>query len=85
MSQPDASEQFDLARFVLGYLEHGGSLLTPPAYGVHEALLPDALARGLQVDSYLRLAFAAAFRGTEADAAGLHERRDLQCRSGLSG
>lgn len=59
MSQPDASEQFDLARFVLGYLEHGGSLLTPPAYGVHEALLPDALARGLQVDSYLRLAFAA--------------------------
>ncbi len=63
MSQPDASEQFDLTRFVLCYLEHGGSLLTPPAYGVHEALLPDELAGQLQVDSYLRLAFDAAAEG----------------------
>jgi hypothetical protein len=66
MNDPGYSEQFDLARFVLGYLEHGGSVVTPPAYGVHEVLLPDELAARLQVDSYLRLAFAA-----EAEAGAL--------------
>lgn len=65
MSQLDAAEQFDLASFVLGYLEHAGSIVAPPAYGVHEALLPDELARQLQVGSYLRLAFDAA---ADADA-----------------
>lgn len=65
MSQPAVSEQFDLASFVLGYLEHAGGVVAPPAYGVHEALLPDDLAGQLQVDSYVRLAFDAA---VEADA-----------------
>lgn len=59
MSHLDAGEQFDLPRFVLGYLEHAGGMVAPPAYGVHEALLPDHLAAQLQVDSYLRLAFGA--------------------------
>jgi len=66
MTQPDASEQFDLSHFVLGYLEHAGGMVAPPAYGVHEALLPDELAQQLQVDSYLRLAF-----GVEAEAGAL--------------
>lgn len=65
MSQPAVGEQFDLASFVLGYLEHAGGVVAPPAYGVHEVLLPDELAGQLQVDSYLRLAFDAA---AEADA-----------------
>ncbi len=59
MSHLDAGEQFDLSHFVLGYLEHAGGMVAPPAYGVHEALLPDDLAAQLQVDSYLRLAFGA--------------------------
>lgn len=66
MSQPDASEQFDLSHFVLGYLEHAGGMVAPPAYGVHEALLPDDLAEQLQIDSYLRLAF-----GVEEEAGAL--------------
>jgi len=66
MTQPDASEQFDLSHFVLGYLEHAGGMVAPPAYGVHEALLPDELAQQLQVDSYLLLAF-----GVEAEAGAL--------------
>jgi hypothetical protein len=66
MSQLDVSEQFDLSHFVLGYLEHAGGMVAPPAYGMHEALLPDELAAQLQVDSYLRLAF-----GAEAEAGAL--------------
>ena len=31
MSQQDLEERFDLARFVLGYLEHEDSLIAPPA------------------------------------------------------
>jgi hypothetical protein len=65
MSQPGPVEYFDLARFVLGYLEHEGGVVAPPAYGVHEALLPDELAAQLGVDSYLRLAFDVA-AGAEA-------------------
>jgi len=65
MSRTDALEQFDLARFVLGSLEHAGSVVAPPAYGIYETLLPDELAGQLQVDSYLRLSFDAA---AEADA-----------------
>lgn len=59
MSDQPATQHFDLERFVLGYLEHEGSLATPPAYGVHEVLLPDALAASLHVDPYLNLAFDA--------------------------
>ena len=59
MSEQDREERFDLARFVLGYLEHEDSLIALPAYGVYEVLMPDALASRLQVDPYLRLAFDA--------------------------
>ena len=40
---------------MLGYLEHEGSILAAPAYGMHEVLLPDALAAGLHVEAYLKL------------------------------
>lgn len=59
MSEQASAEHFDLARFVLGYLEHEGSLVAPPAYGVHEVLMTDALAAQLAVDPFLRLAFDA--------------------------
>jgi hypothetical protein len=59
MSQQRSAEHFDLSRFVLGYLEHEGSVVAPPLYGVHEALLPDELAAQLRLDLYLRLAFDA--------------------------
>lgn len=59
MSRSPAEETFDLAGFVLGYFEHAGALVTPPAWGVYEVLLPDDLAARLGVDSYLRLSFGA--------------------------
>ena len=59
MSDQGTAEHFDLARFVLGYLEHEGSILAAPAYGMHEVLLPDALAAGLHVEAYLKLIFDA--------------------------
>jgi hypothetical protein len=49
---------FDLARFVMEFLEQRESIVTPPAYGVVEALLPDELAAELELDPYQRLAFA---------------------------
>lgn len=63
MSQQRHDDHFDLARFVLGYLEHEGSVVAPPVDGVHEALLPDELAAQLRLDPYLRLAFDAEAQG----------------------
>ena len=65
MSEQRTSEHFDLARFVLGYLEHEGSVAAAPAFGVHEVLLPDELAAALRVESYLKLTFDA---GADAEA-----------------
>lgn len=59
MSQLPTSEPFNLARFVLDYLEHEGSVVAEPAYGVHEVLLPDELAEQLRVEPFLQLAFDA--------------------------
>ncbi len=52
-------QHFDLARFVLDFLEQEGSIVTPPAFGVYEVLMPDDLAASLGVDAYLRLSFDA--------------------------
>lgn len=52
-------DRFDLSKFVLGYLEHQGSLVTPPAFGVYEVLMPDELAADFDIDPYERLSFAA--------------------------
>ncbi len=57
MNDQEQRTRFDLTQFVLTYLEHEGSLVTPPSYGVHEALLPDKLATALHIDSYLKLTF----------------------------
>lgn len=65
MSEQSTTEHFDLARFVVGYLEHEGSVAAAPAFGVHEVLLPDELAAALHVESYLKLTFDA---GVEAAA-----------------
>jgi hypothetical protein len=48
----------ELADFVLSALRQAGSIVEPPAYGVHEVLLPEQAARRWGVAAYQRLAFA---------------------------
>lgn len=50
-------DHFDLSKFILGYFEQQGGIVTPPAFGVHEALLPDDLAADFHIDPYQRLGF----------------------------
>jgi len=47
----------ELADFVLSYCQEAGAIVEPPAYGVYEVLLPDALAARLGVPAYQRFAF----------------------------
>ncbi len=47
----------ELADFVLHYCQEAGAIVEPPAYGVYEVLLPDALAARLGVSAYQRFAF----------------------------
>jgi hypothetical protein len=47
----------DLEQFVVDYLQEAGSLVEPPAYGVYEVLLPEAVADSWHVPAYLQLAF----------------------------
>jgi len=47
----------ELADFVLNYYREGGAIVEPPAYGVHEVLLPDELAARLGLSAYQRFAF----------------------------
>ncbi|MBP7960542.1 MAG: hypothetical protein KBG20_02460 [Caldilineaceae bacterium] len=60
MNSPAAQpqqERFDLSRFVLDFLEKEGSVVTPPSFGIHEALLPEDLAASLQIDDFVHLSF----------------------------
>ena len=54
------SDHFDLAEFVLGYLEDMGSIVAPPAFGVYDVLMPDILATRLGLEEYQRIAFPSA-------------------------
>ncbi|HEX6386417.1 MAG TPA: hypothetical protein VF177_17230 [Anaerolineae bacterium] len=47
----------ELENFVLGYLEQVGSIVEPAAYGVHEVLLPEAVAERLGTAAYQQIAF----------------------------
>jgi hypothetical protein len=47
----------ELADFVLNYCREAGAIVEPPAYGVYEVLLSDALAARLGVPAYQRFAF----------------------------
>jgi len=64
----------ELADFVLNYCREGGAIVEPPAYGVHEVLLPDELAARLGLSAYQRFAFddvlAADKLAAEANGAG---------------
>jgi hypothetical protein len=64
---PDIQQQdrFDLSRFVLDFLEQEGSVVTPPAFGIHEVLMPEELAEKFNLDEFARLSF-----GTEKPPAG---------------
>ncbi|MDH4137731.1 MAG: hypothetical protein OEW09_13605, partial [Anaerolineae bacterium] len=59
----------ELADFVLNYCREGGAIVEPPAYGVHEVLLPDELAAHLGLSAYQRFAFDDML-ATEANGAG---------------
>lgn len=50
-------ERLDVPGFVLQYLESQDSLVAPPAFGVYEVIIPDALAAGLGLGTYQRLSF----------------------------
>jgi hypothetical protein len=56
----------ELADFVLNYCREAGAIVEPPAYGVHEVLLPDDLAGRLGVSAYQHFAFDDAL-AAEAD------------------
>ncbi|MBU1751907.1 MAG: hypothetical protein KKA73_29870, partial [Chloroflexi bacterium] len=47
----------ELTDFVLTALQQAGSIVEPPAYGIHDVLLPEAAGRRWHVPDYLRLAF----------------------------
>ncbi len=47
----------DLADFVLNAFRQKNAIVDPPAYGVHEALLPDEIAHRWGVPPFLRLSF----------------------------
>jgi hypothetical protein len=47
----------DLADFVLDFCRAFGGIVEPPAYGVHDVLLPEAVAAQLSVEPLQRLAF----------------------------
>ena len=59
----------ELADFVLNAFRQAGGIVEPPAYGVHEVLLPEEMAQHWHVPTYQRLAFAdeppAEMAGTE--------------------
>src|SRR5712692_649334 len=47
----------DLADFVLDFCRAFGGIVEPPAYGVHDVLLPESVAAQLSVEPLQRLAF----------------------------
>lgn len=51
------TEELSLQEMVLGYCQQVGGLVEPPAYGIHEILLPDEVAARWGVEPIQRLAF----------------------------
>ena len=47
----------ELESFVLDYLEQMGSIVEPAAYGIHEVLLPEAVAEQLDTAAYQQITF----------------------------
>jgi hypothetical protein len=52
------ADTVSLSDLVLGAFRRKGALIDPPAYGVHEVLLPDEEARQLGTNAHQRIAFA---------------------------
>ena len=59
-------QETSLQDLILGYCRQVGGLVEPPAYGLHEVLLPDDVARRWGIDAHQCFAFA---EGKEAAAA----------------
>lgn len=62
-------ERFDLSRFVLDFLEQQGGIVSPPAFGVYEVLMPEDVAAALGVDDFAHLRFDAEPAAGAPDAA----------------
>jgi len=65
------SEDTSLRDFILGYCQQVGGLIEPPAYGIHEVLLPEEVAARWGVDSFQRFTFTPE-SGTEMGATALY-------------
>jgi hypothetical protein len=66
------ADTVSLADLVLGAFRRKGALIDPPAYGVHEVLLPDEEARQLGTNAHQRIAFAPDLPPDEIAAEVLH-------------
>jgi len=53
------SDNFSLEELVLGYCRQAGGLVEPPAYDIHELLLPDEVAARWGISAHQRFAFSA--------------------------
>jgi hypothetical protein len=51
------NEEISLQELILGYCRQVGGLVDPPAYGIHEVLLPDEAASRLGIDPHQRFIF----------------------------
>lgn len=60
----------ELADFVLEAFRQAGGIVEPPAYGVHEVLLPENAARRWAVPTYQRLTFTSEAPAEASDVAG---------------
>jgi len=58
----------ELADFVLDAFRQAGGIVEPPAYGIHEVLLPEEVARRWNLAAYQRLAFTSESSADVADA-----------------
>jgi len=66
------AEDTSLQELILGYCRQVGGLVEPPAYGIHEVLLPDEVATLWGVDAHQRFVFDSESGAAEGYATLLH-------------
>lgn len=65
-------EDTSLRDLILGYCRQVGGLVEPPAYGIHEILLPDEVAARWSVDPLQRLVFTPEAEGQGVGSPGIN-------------
>jgi hypothetical protein len=66
------AEETGLRQLVLGYCLQVGALVDPPAYGIHEVLLPEEVAARWRVDPLQRFAFSSGGQDGQREVTRLH-------------